>query len=360
MKRFMSFFIAMCMVMALASVSVFAAEVTEEPKDGYYYIEHVDSGKFLEIETDEAEKDDTPLRLWKKVYERQSQVFYLEKTTKGWKIISHASGKVMEVLDGSYNSNVKIVQGEDSGKTHERWEIIENRDGTVSFRNYKSGLYMNVYGTAKNGSTFIQQKKTTTNTPDEYLLYRLDMEDVVEAKWVREIQENEITWAKKDYSISNNTGWAHTNSNYYPKQGEEYLMGIYLLDPETTATLISIRQNLPQYWEKVKASTEGDLTEKEVEELLTSLGFDKAQEEVLEVLWGLRNNNDWVNFLKVVSFDKYGNNTGVVVHLYDIITERGENWKTVIERVRQFEFEKWNDGDIEKPTETGKWEILFK
>lgn len=361
MKRFFSILVTVCLIMALVPTSVFAAEVADKIEDGYYYIKHVDSGKYLEINTYQTDKESAPLRLWNKVEERQSQVFYLENTTNGWKIISHPSGKVIGVYNASYNNLASVVQGEYANGTHQRWTILKNWDGTVSFQNLKSGYWLNSSGT-RNGSTFVQENEIYSNSPDKYVLYRLGMDDILKATLDREIDQQEIQWSDEGYrNVLNLTGW--NRNYYYPSPGSKYLeAGIYV-DSASVAQIIKIRSKLPQYWEDVKAAINGVMTETEVQKLLDSLGLDDPL--YLHVLWQFRYNSDYDNFVKAANRDWYGNYSGVIVYRAQIVTERGvspsrNNWVKVIEKVEQTEYVTWKEENLGDILKNKGWNVTFK
>lgn len=359
MKRFFSILVMMCLIMALVPTSVFAADVGDV-QEGYYYIKHVESGRYLEINPDQAQKDGSALRMWYKVEKRQSQVFYLEDTGNGWKIISHPSGKVIEVYNASYNNLASVVQGEYDKTTSERWNIFSNWDGTVSIQNLKSGYWLNSSGT-RNGATFVQEKQTYSNSPDKYVLYRLGIDDILKATLNRDIDEQEIEWCDGNKNVLNLTGWNFYN--YYPNPGSKYLeAGIYV-DAPSVAQIIKIRSTLPHYWEEVKAAVNGEMTEREVQNLLAFLGLDDPL--YLHVLWQFRYNKDYDNFVKAANKDRYGNYSGVIVFRAQIVTERGvssgyNNWIKVVEKVEQTYYMTWAEKNLGNILENKGWNVIFK
>lgn len=372
MKRMLSILLVVCMVIALLPASVYAADKTSNITDGYYYIKHVDSGKYLEIDPDYSEVDEEPLRIWSKTSMRQTQVFYLENTTKGWAIYSYPSGKALEVEDASTKNYASVVQADDDGHSSQRWTIVYNNDGTVSFKNSKSEKYMNVSGT-KNGSDVYQY----SSNPARFNMYILDGSDVVTGKWIRELKESEITWSTDGgrYSdVQNNTGWSHSKTTHYPTPGNTYFTGFECIEPEVVEQIINARQKLPEYWEDITDAIEGKLTTAKIADLLVDMGFeDDAYLDnglgILKVLWNNRDNTQWSRFLTAASQDKYGNCEGIIVYNYKTITERGENtssgWKKVVEVVDQFEYFTWNQTNSTKASnkianEKGEWIYLFK
>lgn len=372
MKRLVSFLLVMCMTIALLPASVYAADKTSNITDGYYYIQHVDSSKYLEIDPDYSDVEEEPLRIWSKKSMRQTQVFYLMNTTKGWIMYSYPSGKVIEVEDASTQNYASVVQADDAGATNQRWTLIYNTDGTVSFKNRKSDKYMNVSGT-KNGSEVIQY----SSNPDKYNMYILDGSDVVTGKWIRELKESEITWSTDGgrYSdVQNNTGWSHSKNTHYPTPGNTYFTGFECIEPEVVEQIINARQKLPEYWEDITDAIAGNLTTAEVADLLADMGFaDDAYLGngigILKVLWNNRDNTQWSRFLTAASQDKYGNCEGIIVYNYVTITERGEStsagWKKVVESVEQFEYFTWNKTNFTKANEKitnlkGEWLYLFE
>lgn len=374
MKKFLSFMlVAICLMMAFAPTT-YAVQHTKTIEEGFYYIEDVSSGLFLEVAPEGIDNDKQYLRLWDKIYARQSQVFYLDYTTSGWVITCYGSGKIIDVQDSSKNEYGNIVQKKDEGQKSGKWKITKNSDGTFAFRNVNSSMYMNAYYNGFYEMILMQSKKKLS----KFNLYRLDESDILDAKWTYNLKKDDIKWTKnndKNLNIVNNTGWQHTNSKYYPTPGEKYLVGAEYINAADVKQIANMRSNLPKFWKEVKAAVEGKLTKEETQNLLTSLGFlgdpriDNGM-SILEILWQTRNESDWENFIKAANPNKYGEYSGVMFLKSKIVTERGSilyttkntpiSWAKIIETVTQYSFATWNASGVPNLNEIEGWAYFFK
>lgn len=132
---------------------------SDTPRDGAFVrIRYAANGRYLDVPAEGATKNGTQLQIWDSASSNTNQYFQLIDTGKGWKIISLHSGKVVEVRDSSHKDCAQVAQWDKHNSACARWDIIRNRDGTVSFKNRESGLYLNVYGggNAGNGTKLIQ------------------------------------------------------------------------------------------------------------------------------------------------------------------------------------------------------------
>ena len=373
MKRFLNFLLVMCIVIALVPVTnASAAMVTSVVYNGYYYIEHVDSDRYVEVDPENYDEEEESLRIWQKTAMRQTQVFTIVSSDNGWIIASCASGKVVGVENSSTKNYASIVQEDYEDKDSQRWIIVSNSNGTVSFKNKKSGLYMNVYGRAKNGAELVQYKSDA----DQYNLHRLQYSDVVTAKWERSFTESEVSWNTDGSSnVVNKTEWVHSKyKNYYPTVGEKYLKEVEYFTPDVVKQMVEIRQQLPKYWEDVKNAVEGVTPEDEIPALMVELGFADIPYidnglGILRLIWNNRYNDAWADFLKAASPDRYGNCKGLIVYHYDLVTERGEKtysgYKRIIETVEKYEYGTWDGTNLYEVeytnnSQTGKWRYVFK
>lgn len=132
---------------------------SDNPRDGAFVrIRYAANGRYLDVPAEGATKNGTQLRIWDSASSNTNQYFQLIDTGKGWQIISLHSGKVVEVRDSSHQDCAQVAQWDKHNSACARWDIIRNSDGTVSFKNRESGLYLNVYGggNAGNGTKLIQ------------------------------------------------------------------------------------------------------------------------------------------------------------------------------------------------------------
>lgn len=385
MKKLIAMLMVLCMAIVIFPTQIFALEKATVVTEGLYFIQEAYTGKYLTIPMDERDTDGAEVVL-KDLYDskadRRYQLFYLKKTeNEGWRIDAYISGKSLE-MDNSYGA--KLVQEAHSQSYLQRWNIVANRNvkyfyyfevENFSLQNYGTDYYTSRYSNADETTIRASSK---SNGYDRYNLYKVSEDDSCYLKWIREITQDDITWERKDgiRNIVNNTGWYAKYSNMYPKVGEKYLMTVEYLSEETVQRILDIREKLPSYWEEVKKGIDGKLSEKEIGELLTKLGFEEKYYVdnglgILETLWANRNYRNWTNFQKAVEVDKWTGKPkkGVVVYSYLSVAQRGDgvgnNWKLLIETTRSYEYKKYDKTEFDKTVEelrtlNGNWQFSFK
>lgn len=248
-------------------------------------------------------------------------------TGDGWKIYSYASKKIIEVRNSSHDDYAEVAQWDDHDNKCGRWNIIYNADGTISFQNCESGLYMNVFNNyTSNGSKLIQYHSDGT-TAEKFRLYRLGTNDVLSATWTRKISNEEINWTYigARLSITNWTEWK--KDWYYPTPGYEYLMKIEYLDPKTVGEIIKSRAYVDDAWTQIKKAVEGEATQETITRALNKLGigdipFLGGGLSILEIIWNNEENNEWNNFLDAVSYDSNGRCSGIIVCTYEVVVKK--------------------------------------
>ena len=223
MKRLVAIILVLAFTLTLFSATTVAnaAYDTQTPKNGVYVrIRYVANGKYLDVPLEGIDNNGTQLQVWEYAYGNQNQIFHLEKLSDGWKIFSHMSDKVIEVRNSSHKDYTDVAQWDNHDLDCARWNIISNEDGTVSFQNKESGLYLNVYGggDAKNGTKIIQYHDDGSVAMRFYLEV-MTYDDVLSATFIRNIKTSEIEWSEYGFltsSVINNTGWQYEeNGTYY-------------------------------------------------------------------------------------------------------------------------------------------------
>lgn len=144
---------------SISSTTSIIGGQSDIPKNGAFIrIRYAANGRYIDVPAESATKNGTQLQIWDSASSNINQYFQLIDTGKGWQIISLYSGKVVEVRDSSHKDYAQVAQWDKHDLACARWDIIQNNDGTVSFKNRESGLYLNVYGggNASNGTKLIQ------------------------------------------------------------------------------------------------------------------------------------------------------------------------------------------------------------
>lgn len=142
-----------------SSANESTAHKTMTPENGSYVrIRYAANGKYLDVPSEGVSKNGTQIQLWEYVYRNKNQIFRLVDTGNGWQIVSRQSGKIVEVRDSSHDDLAQVAQWDKHNSACARWDIIQNDDGTVSFRNRESKKYLNVQGggDAGNGTKIVQ------------------------------------------------------------------------------------------------------------------------------------------------------------------------------------------------------------
>lgn len=144
---------------------------SDMPSNGSFVrISHAGSSLYLDVPAENANKAGVQLQIWSSAPTNTNQYFQLLDTGSGWQIISLHSGKVVEVKAGSHRDYAQVVQAEKHNAARARWDIIYNNDGTVSFKNRESGLYLNVYGNGTaNGTQLIQYHHDSSQAEKFYI-----------------------------------------------------------------------------------------------------------------------------------------------------------------------------------------------
>lgn len=135
-------------------------------------IRYAANGRYVDIPAEGITQNGTQLQLWDSAPNNMNQYYQLINTGNGWQIVSAKSGKVVEVRNSSHADYAQVAQWDKHTLACSRWDIIRNNDGTVSFRNRESGLYLNVYGggNAGNGTKLIQYHNDGTVAMKFYIV----------------------------------------------------------------------------------------------------------------------------------------------------------------------------------------------
>lgn len=125
MKRLVSVLLVTILITMMFSNEVFAQNRHETiVSNKFYYIEHVESGRLLDIDSEHVNDNGTQLQIWDKWVGHQNQVFGLVDTGDGWKIYTYPSRKIIEVRNSAHDDYTEIAQWDNHNNKCGRWNII--------------------------------------------------------------------------------------------------------------------------------------------------------------------------------------------------------------------------------------------
>lgn len=392
MKRVLSIILTIAVMVTLfPSIPAKARYTRQTPiNEGWARIRYAGNGRYLDIPSESFYDNGTQLQIWDYVYGNQNQIFYFHDTGKGWRISSHLTGKVIEVSNSSHNDYAQVGQWDTHELACARWDIIPNSDGTVSFRNRESGLYLNVCGggNAPNGAKMIQYHNDGTVAMKFYLEV-LHFDDILSATFARTIYEEDMEWNlysanQINSNITNHTGWWYKNNGkyYYPKPYQSpILVSVEYLSPNTVANLLRDKAYNNSTWNEIKDALNGELSESAISALISKLGFSVPgigyALGILQVLWDSQDSEKWNRFVDAAQIDSQGRCSGVIVYTYYNITmssswgplNNGTSaWGTIyyIQKTPSVKYKSWTGDNFEEVSSLpvkvtgGRWCYYFK
>ena len=333
MKRALCLMLVLVTMLTLLVPSVSAA--SEAPRNrSFVRIRHAGSGRYLDVPAEAVGSNGTQLQVWDYAYGNQNQIFRMFYTQRGWEIVSVQSGKCIEVRNSSHDDCAQVAQWDRHIGKCARWDIVNNSDGTVSFRNKESGKYLNVCGggNAPNGTKMIQYHNDGTSAMRFYIEV-LDDSDVLSATYKRKIQNSDIKWTRYNPFTSytyNTTDFSKQSgsSYYYPTVGQKIFVSAEYLSPNTVGKLLEKNAYKQSVWNEIKSALAGDMSEAGIKALLKKLDFGDIPGigtalGILQIIWNSRNDAEWNRFVQAATHDAQGRCSGVVVYTYYTINKVG-------------------------------------
>lgn len=333
MKRALCLMLVLVTMLTLLVPSVSAA--SEAPRNrSFVRIRHAGSGRYLDVPAEAVGSNGTQLQVWDYAYGNQNQIFRMFYTQRGWEIVSVQSGKCIEVRNSSHDDCAQVAQWDRHIGKCARWDIVNNSDGTVSFRNKESGKYLNVCGggNAPNGTKIIQYHNDGTSAMRFYIEV-LDNSDVLSATYKRKIQNSDIKWTRYNPFTSytyNTTDFSKQSgsSYYYPTVGQKIFVSAEYLSPNTVGKLLEKNAYKQSVWNEIKSALAGDMSEAGIKALLKKLDFGDIPGigtalGILQIIWNSRNDAEWNRFVQAATHDAQGRCSGVVVYTYYTINKIG-------------------------------------
>jgi len=111
----------------------------------------------VDIPADRIHKDGTQGILYEAHFANPNQIFILNPVgTCAYQIICLESGKLLEVRDSDRGDCTPIVQRALHNNPNGKWQLLQNRDGSVSFRNVATGSMLNARGARADSNELIQ------------------------------------------------------------------------------------------------------------------------------------------------------------------------------------------------------------
>ncbi len=386
MKKLISKLLVLAFILLLFPLTTVNAAIwSQEPiNGGIARIYYAGNGKCLDTPAEALYDNGTQLQIWDEAEGNQNQLYGFFNTGDGWLIISIVNNKIIEVRDSSHDDYAQVAQWDRHNLACGRWDIIQNEDGTVSFRNKESGLYLNVYGggNAQNGTRIIQYHDDGTIAMKFYLRF-MEYNDVYSATFIRNIQEDEIEWSTSTshFSIINQTKWFNNkNKFWYPTPNQGLILStVEYLSPNTVANLMKEKAYNKSTWNEIKKAVSGETSETVVAALLTKLGFENVPGigyalGILQTLLESKDREQWNKFLDAVKING-SEISGVIVYTYyqigitDLYGPRtngttGWGWTHTIVKTTVTKYKTWSGSDFsfELPCDvkSGKWYISFK
>lgn len=393
MKKLVAVVLAIVlMVIINPTITAYATNTSQTPtNEGWARIKYAGNGRYLDIPSDAFYENGTQLQIWDYAYGNQNQIFYFHDTGDGWEISSHLTGKIIEVRDSRHDDYAPVAQWEQHESACGRWDIIANNDGTVSFRNRESGLYLNVCGggDAQNGTKMIQYRDHGSVAMRFYLEV-MTYGDVLSATFNRTLYIDEVQWKQFAYgptygNIFNLTGWQYTSNEkyYYPAPGQNSIFtSVEYLSPNTVANLLRDKAYNKSTWNEIKSAVNGELTETAIASLLSRLGFGDVPGVgyalgILQTLLNSQETEKWNRFVDAAKIDAQGRCSGVIVYTYyDIVSysawgplNNGTTaWGTTyqIKKIPHVEYNSWNGDNfydvsgLPAQVNGGRWWYYFK
>lgn len=280
-KRTVSLFLVVCMALCFCippTTMMHANAADSTVSTGYYIIKGVGGGKYLDV-TDESKENGARLQIWDKFPYHQNQVFYLTPVGDYWKIIAYNSRKVIEVRDSRTDDGAPVAQWDYANIACQQWSIINNGDGTVSFKNRNSGKYMDVSGNETANGTKVIQYEPNGTTAQKFELKKLCNEDVYSASWNMTTSQIQTQWVPALGNVHNLSGYNFTTKNgltEVPVTGKTYLVKVEYMDANTVLNIICEKGMNPSTINQLIDLLKGEATEEAVGNVLKKAGWEEV------------------------------------------------------------------------------------
>ena len=398
-QKFISFALSISMAGSLLATNVSALTYVDGSNitvvnDGYYKIQHVESGKLLDIR-DENRENGAVLQIWEEYPGNNNQIYKIT-SVGNYKIIlqpNHVEGKIVETRNSRTEDHAEVGMWDYVGIPCQEWYLYRNDDGTYSFKNSNSGLYLNVEGNNTSNGTRVIQYHDDGTTAMRFNLFRLDDTDIITAKY----RSNDNNVEYSSYPITTNTkNFSHYSGYidgklYLPTTSKKYLYSIQYLDYYTLLHTIgdaakkeTIEEMFKQF-SRQKATDIGtdmivDYAQKKGLGFILDLVLKKGG-YVIELMYNIyisSSNKEWNDFvdhavaaMEINSENRYFGKCGLKVTTYNTVymasgygplNNGSTAWGTynIIKDRFSFSYSTWDEMGINRNMSEGRWTYHFK
>ena len=379
-RRILSLMLVLALLLPVLPSASAYREIQLPESGNCVRIRYAGSGRYLDSPAEGLSENGTQVQLWDFAYGNQNQIWYMTDTGDGWQIQCMANDKVLEIRDSSHKDYAQAATWDWHNGHCARWEIIQNENGTVSFKNKESGKFLNVFsGEGGNGNKLIQYHDDGT-VAKEFYLELACYEDVLGAAYKEDeekIREN-MEWEKMPWwnNVINKTGYwkQEQGKTYYPTPGQKVFVSVEFLSPATVGNIIRSRSYTKSQWQQFLDLLKGELAEEAVAALLKQLAIDNIPG--LGIFLGIpavfsQKDSDrlWNQFLDTAGISREGAVQGVVVTTYYIFEEEPDSHKTgerIITKRLHTEYRPWTGKDfadvcrLPDEAESGQWYYTFQ
>ena len=378
MKKVVSSILALMLVFIMIPFSEAKATVTLQTtvNGGWARIRYAANDRYVDIPSEAMYDNGTQLQIWDKVYGNQNQIFQFVDTGRGWRIYSSLVDKIIEVRDSSHDDYAQVAQWDKHNLECGLWDIIPNDDGTVSFKNRESGLFLNVCGggDAQNGTKLIQYHDDGTIAMRFYLEC-MTYSDVKSASFVRNIQDEEIQWEiNPGIAIINYTDFKRTvdGQEFYPILSQGYILKrVDFIDPHDVAILLQDNAHSPTFFDEIHSVLLGEGSETTIGYLLGELGIKSVPGlgyaiGLLQIFLDTINVETWNRFVDSVKINDDGRVSGIIAYRYYTFKYQFINRTLYISQEEYIEYKSWTGDnfrdvrDLPTSVKSGKWTYNFK
>lgn len=399
-KKLISFALSISMAGSLFATNTSALTYVDGSNvtvvnDGCYKIQHVESGKLLDIR-DESKENGAVLQIWEEYLGNNNQIVKITSVGNCKVILqpNHVEGKkVIEVRNSNMDDHGEVGMWDYVDIPCQQWYIYRNDDGTYSFQNVNSGLFLNVEGNCTENGTRVIQYHDDGSSAMRFNLYRLDDTDITTAKFMA--NDNNVSYSA--YPITTNTknfshysGYVDGNL-YLPTTNRKYLYSIQYLDFYTLLHTIGDAAKKATIEEMFK-----DFSRQKATEIGTDMIVDYAKKKglgfildlvlkkggyVLELMYNIyisSSNQEWNNFvdhavaaMEINSKNSYFGKCGLKVTTYNTVymasgygpLNNGTTaWGSynIIKDKFSFSYSRWDEMGINRDMSNGTWTYHFK
>lgn len=146
-----------------------------------YRIINVNSGKPIDVVNGSFENG-AEVQIYEEYYGNKNQMFYFSvNEDNSISIIAAHTLKAIEVRNSSLEDGAPVGQWSYENIPTMKWNIFDNGDGTLSFRNCNSGKFLDVRGGKTSNGTRVQQYMQNNTASQKFVLAEVSLEELAYA-----------------------------------------------------------------------------------------------------------------------------------------------------------------------------------